>query len=54
MDDIKQNTSKRKEEKFKIFSRVTKDKSFLTLSPVLHLEGILEYIIKPSKNLIES
>ena len=36
-----------------------KDKSFQTLSPAIHLEGRgkhfeYEYIIKPSKNLIES
>ena len=42
------------------FSReLQKDKSFQTLSPAIHLEGWdkhfeHEYIIKPSKNLIES
>ena len=31
MHDINQNTSKRKEEKFEIFSRITKDKIFTRL-----------------------
>ena len=44
----------------KIFSQeLQKDKSFQMVSPAIHLEGWgkyfeHEYIIKPSKNLIES
>ena len=43
---------------FKFFSKFTKCKSFQMLSPAIHLEEWgkyfeHEYIIKPSKNLLE-
>ena len=50
---------KRREKNFKFSQEWQKDKSFQALSPAIHLEGWdrhfgHEYIIKSSKNLIES
>ena len=59
-DIINQNISKKKRKKnFKFSQELQKDTSVQTLSPSIHLGGWArhfedEYIIKPSKNLIES
>ena len=50
---------KGREKNFNVFQELQKDESFRTLSTTIHLEGWArhfehEYIIKASKNLIES
>ena len=59
MHDFNQNTSKEGRKILNFSQELPKDKSFQTLSPAIHLEGWgkhfeYEYIIKPSKRLIES
>ena len=58
-DNINQKLQKGRKKSFKFSQELQKDKSFQTLSPAIRLEGWVkhfeqEYIIKPSKNLLES